>query len=50
MHNSEIWYTIYDDGIWLVCTDDDWEIHLGFTPSIDELVEAWEKHLDGVEQ
>lgn len=43
-------YTIQDDGIHLACDSCGWArlIHLGFSPTVDEVIKAAEKHITEV--
>ena len=41
---SEIYYTIYDDGVWLHCLRCDFNECLGFSATVTDLTAAWSKH------
>ena len=41
---SVLWYTNSDDGLWLKCSDCDFDVSLGFDPSINDVRKAWVKH------
>ena len=45
---SELVYFNTDDGIWVVCQDDDqhWRYNLGFSASVMDAMEVWHRHLD----
>ena len=44
-HQSEVRYYADDDGVWVECLNDEWEVNLGYSPSVEDIVAVWDAHI-----